>query len=931
MAITNATITSYAVTDLIATTSTTTNQIIFEDDIQALSTGNVTGTTYVGRLIVLRRGTSTEEFRIVTSDTLFTGTTRRCVVDTPWVNLPAINDTIEVFHNLQDIQAANTRTGFFELGDPLNVQNNAGIFVDSAELLELEDSKGGNTPSGEVQTGGIFHIGYRNANGVVQTSSIVTSVNNGPGETWFTNSGGRLIVYNTTFTAPVDPCELDLYVGTNTFISSNFLNTTQVATLSGTYDNCVFDSSFETASEIIFCKSGTTATAADGVVFTDCVFSRVPNVQIEVNSSSNTDPGEVTFENCSLVGGSQLTNFVEDSTRGGTGNRVSIKAINSPDFVNLSNIVGSTSSADSTPYNLWEYNRSQGTAADIDGTNLADCFVFAGSNETLSVNNGYTYTFGESNGWTKTSASGEYNTLYASTLRGRSDGGIGGPSSDTRTNNHFFIAKYGYFPIIQRNIADSINYTNNNVFSEDPYIVSSSPSTLQSTHTLNRYSGNTAPSLTHLTATGGSQIRYQIRDFNNGAGTIPPKNSLIFAASNLSTLNIGQSVSGGGQFTLGETVAAPGGTVSEGYIIVFMNSVIGGSGGYRSSNNGYLYTTSDNTSTGTITFYAECTDETEFRYFWTLSNTPSCQDVYDLFAAKQTGEFFTATAPADPTTSEDFINFIDPILRSSSLGAPDTGRYFATSDNTNFQVFPGGDTITTGYSFNTWVPNFTEWGAGTVNEIRGTEYDSTTPKTWTPPVAYNLSVTGLLGNSEVRVYNNPSRLTGGSTSTEAGGVETVAAFTDTGNGTNYISYNTGGANVSVDITGTLSGNFTTAELANGDTFRVLVRDNANNPTLQLFDEFTVSGTPTSTSIPTSTASSGFTSVFGTAITGSNSKTVTIEKVSATETFSNLPPGNYDIAIFRIASRPIYLLNQSLTGNTSIPVTQAVDRVYNNPA
>ena len=196
--------------------------------------------------------------------------------------------------------------------------------------------------------------------------------------------------------------------------------------------------------------------------------------------------------------------------------------------------------------------------------------------------------------------------------------------------------------------------------------------------------------------------------------------------------------------------------------------------------------------------------------------------------------------------------------------------------------------------------------------------------------AVSLDITGLLGNSEVRVYNNPSRLTGNSTSTEVGGVETVAAFTDTGDGTNYISYNTGGANVSIDITGTLSGTFVATELANGDTFRVLVRDNADNPTLQIFDEFTVSGTPTTTSITTTTASAGFTSAFGSVINGANAKTVTVEKQKATETFS-LSAGAYDIAILRTASLPVYFLEQSITADGSIPVSQVLDRVYKNPA
>jgi hypothetical protein len=48
--------------------------------------------------------------------------------------------------------------------------------------------------------------------------------------------------------------------------------------------------------------------------------------------------------------------------------------------------------------------------------------------------------------------------------------------------------------------------------------------------------------------------------------------------------------------------------------------------------------------------------------------------------------------------------------------------------------------------------------------------------------AFVLNVTGLLGNTEVRVYDAPSLFTGGASSTEVAGVETVAATTET-NGT----------------------------------------------------------------------------------------------------------------------------------------------------
>lgn len=195
------------------------------------------------------------------------------------------------------------------------------------------------------------------------------------------------------------------------------------------------------------------------------------------------------------------------------------------------------------------------------------------------------------------------------------------------------------------------------------------------------------------------------------------------------------------------------------------------------------------------------------------------------------------------------------------------------------------------------------------------------------PQTFSLSVTGLLGNSEVRVYNNPSLLTGGGSSVEVGGVETVAAVTQVGNGsTNGVEYATDGANILVDITGQTT---TATELVAGDKFRVIVRNNADNPTLQLFDEFEVSSISSNT-IVTTTSDVGFTSVFGTVLNGNNFKIVTIEKVNASETF-NLASGTYDIVVFRKGSLPEYFLERELAVNLSIPAKQVGDRVYNNPA
>lgn len=196
---------------------------------------------------------------------------------------------------------------------------------------------------------------------------------------------------------------------------------------------------------------------------------------------------------------------------------------------------------------------------------------------------------------------------------------------------------------------------------------------------------------------------------------------------------------------------------------------------------------------------------------------------------------------------------------------------------------------------------------------------------------FSLNVTGLLGNTEVRVYDNPSLFTGGGSSTEVAGVETVAAVTQTNTGSNYIFY-------SLDITPNVTQiqrqgtgvDFTTIGLISGDKIRVTVRDNSDNPTLQVFDEFEVNGTVTSTVIPVVdvlSSSTNFSSVIGGT---TNTKIVTIEKVNATQTFS-VSSGTYDIFVYRIGSLPIITKEFEVTENSRIPISQAGDRVYKNPA
>lgn len=196
---------------------------------------------------------------------------------------------------------------------------------------------------------------------------------------------------------------------------------------------------------------------------------------------------------------------------------------------------------------------------------------------------------------------------------------------------------------------------------------------------------------------------------------------------------------------------------------------------------------------------------------------------------------------------------------------------------------------------------------------------------------FTLEFINVLGNSEIRVYENPSPLTGGGTSTEVFGTETVSAVTQVGDGTNLFYQDLGQISGKVAFQATGTATFTDANIQAGDTFRFIVRDNSENPTLQKSEEFVAGTTISSTFIETTTNVSGYSSIFSNAINStSNTLTITIEKVDAT-TATTLPSGNYDIVVFRTGSNPVYQLNYSLSANSVIALSQTGDRVYKNPA
>lgn len=177
---------------------------------------------------------------------------------------------------------------------------------------------------------------------------------------------------------------------------------------------------------------------------------------------------------------------------------------------------------------------------------------------------------------------------------------------------------------------------------------------------------------------------------------------------------------------------------------------------------------------------------------------------------------------------------------------------------------------------------------------------------------------GLLGNSEVKVLENPSPYTSSVASpVNVDAIETVNAVTGTD-----ITYDSSGGEV-ITISSTTT-DFTTLSLTGGDEIRVTNRADD----LVIYDIFEVVGTPTTNQInvvdkPNSQIQQP---ELGFAPTGEE---VTVEQIGASFSFSATSGQALDILVFRVGSEPVYILDFPAS-TTTIPVTQSDDRNYENP-
>lgn len=237
------------------------------------------------------------------------------------------------------------------------------------------------------------------------------------------------------------------------------------------------------------------------------------------------------------------------------------------------------------------------------------------------------------------------------------------------------------------------------------------------------------------------------------------------------------------------------------------------------------------------------------------------------------------------------------------------------------------------------IPSVRNTGTGTV-EIRAN---------------ITVSISGIHGASEVRVLQNPSPYSATSlpapTAVALASTERVSADIIVGDGTNYIQYTNNNGKLRINAVGTatfdevltngdtISNSPNGSALTDGDQVCVFIRDDDDNPTLQLEDDGLIvasGGTgqtaPTASTIDTDTDFATFTSVFGTTLNSANSKTVSIENKEAVYEFAVPINTVIDFLVFKIGDEPFLVTEQTITdANNSFPISQVGDRTYKNPA
>lgn len=193
------------------------------------SSGQGPGDTYVGRLLIVRPGTATEQLKLCIAET-DQGATILLQVHEDWDTVPASGDYFAASYTMDDVDNGlgsgvtySAKTAAFIFSNKLDIGNGtdfAMIQLSPAESMEINDSAGATDPDLEVNNNGMFCAGYLFA-GQAVGGGYITSDQNSDGEyTWGAYSGCYMRLYDTDLKININDITLQWEAGADIQIQS---------------------------------------------------------------------------------------------------------------------------------------------------------------------------------------------------------------------------------------------------------------------------------------------------------------------------------------------------------------------------------------------------------------------------------------------------------------------------------------------------------------------------------------------------------------------------------------------------------------------------------------------------------------------------------------------------------------------------------------
>lgn len=321
-------ITSFAMdeTCIDQTDQTGDNTVVVSDDLSTAGNGQIgdgtngIGNDYVGRLVIIDLGLSTEQRRRCTAaaaiGTPTVANSWLLTVAEDWDTNPVqTTDTVHVPYELADVEdgtasggiGLGARTGLWELSNDLTVGNAtdpAGLQILDGAALETDDN--GAAINSYVENNGYLYTGHEGG-GAPINGCVITAYNNAAGEPWMQfKSGSTAYIYDSLLWAQLVSQKLEMASGSAvTLWGSKIFSGTQELDL---YDATLIDSAIGgrgTANEIVRVDSGKSSrgnnsisnvlkldsiadTATETITLEGWIFSGVPGfVDVRQNKTWN--------------------------------------------------------------------------------------------------------------------------------------------------------------------------------------------------------------------------------------------------------------------------------------------------------------------------------------------------------------------------------------------------------------------------------------------------------------------------------------------------------------------------------------------------------------------------------------------------------------------------------------------------------------------